>query len=277
MSSQKSELLLQAEQTTEVIRKHTKTEPRTAIILGTGLGGFAKEIETEAVIPYEELPYFPLSTVESHSGKLIFGKVRGKNIVAMQGRFHLYEGYTFQQITYPVRILKLLGVKTLLVSNASGTMNPLFKKGHVMLIDDHINLLGGNPLVGEHDNFFGTRFPDMSEPYSKELIEKVEKIAIENKIPLYKGVYAAMTGPSLETRAEYRMLRIIGADAIGMSTIPEVIVAKQMGMKVLGLSILTDECDPDALKPLDISEIIKTAESAEPYLTKILLNLIPQI
>lgn len=251
----------------DYIRTKTDIEPEIAIILGTGLGGLAKEIDIELEIPYEEIPRFPLSTVESHTGKLLCGTLSGKKVVAMQGRFHYYEGYTMRRITFPVRVMKFLGAEKLIISNACGSLNPYFSKGNIMIIDDHINLLGDNPLIGVNEEELGPRFPDMSQPYSKSLIEIAERKALENNIKLFKGVYAAMSGPSLETRAEYRFLRNAGADVIGMSTIPENIVARHMGMKVLGLSIITDECYPDALKPVGIDEILSTAAKAEPGLS----------
>jgi purine-nucleoside phosphorylase len=218
-----------------------------------------------------------LSTVESHKGKLIFGTIGQKKVVAMQGRFHYYEGYSMQQIVYPVRVMKYLGVETLLVSNACGGMNPLFKRGDVMLMVDHINLLGDNPLIGKNYDELGPRFPDMSEPYSLDLIGLAEEIAIENKVKLQKGVYVAVPGPNLETKAEYRFLRGIGADVVGMSTIPEDIAANHMGMKVLGISIITDECFPDALKPVNVEEIIATAMEAEPKMTLIMKEVIKRL
>jgi len=222
------------------------------------------------VIPYETIPNFPLSTVEEHAGKLIMGTLAGKTVMAMQGRFHFYEGYTMQQIVFPIRVMKFMGVHSLIVSNACGGINPLFPPGTIMAITDHINLLGGNPLIGPNDNRIGPRFPDMSEPYSNDYVELAAKIALANKIPLVKGVYAAMTGPCLETRAEYRMLKTMGADCIGMSTVPEVIAAAHAGLKVLGLSVVTDSCLPDALEQADIKKIIKTANEAEPYLIKLI-------
>lgn len=269
-----SNLLQMINGTLEVIRKKTGKTYEIGIILGTGLGGLVKEIEIEHQIDYAELPHFPLSTVESHHGKLIFGKINGKNVVAMQGRFHYYEGYTMQQITYPVRVMKFLGVKTLLVSNACGGMNPLFRKGDVMLMVDHINLLGDNPLIGKNEDELGPRFPDMSEPYNLGLIEAAEKVALKNQIRVQKGVYVAVPGPNLETKAEYRFLRNTGADVVGMSTIPENIVANHMGMKVLGISIVTDECFPESLKPVDVQEIIATAMEAEPKMTVIMKEVI---
>jgi len=246
------------------------TNPAYGIILGTGLGGLADSIKAQEVIPYEEIPHFPLSTVEEHAGKLIFGILAGKEVMAMQGRFHFYEGYSMQQIVFPVRVMKFLGVKTLIVSNACGGINPLFPPGTIMNITDHINLLPGNPLIGPNDPRVGLRFPDMSEPYSNELIELAAKVALDNKIKLERGVYAAMTGPSLETKAEYRMLKILGADVIGMSTVPEVIAAVHAGIKVLGFSVITDSCLPDALEPADIKKIIAVADKAEPVLVKLI-------
>jgi purine-nucleoside phosphorylase len=261
----------------DLIRTKTQVTPQIGIILGTGLGALAKEIKTETVIPYEEIPHFVRSTVEFHAGKLIFGELGGKKVVAMQGRFHYYEGYTMQQITFPVRVIKMLGANILLISNASGGMNPQFKAGDIMIMTDHINLLGDNPLIGSNDETLGPRFPDMSEPYNKELIELAEQIALEEKIKIQKGVYVAVPGPNLETRAEYRFLRSIGADVVGMSTIPEDIVAVHMDMKVLGLSVITDECFPDALKPANIEEIIKVAGNTEPKLTLLMKKIIEKI
>ena len=269
-----SELIKKINETLEVIRQKTKDDYEVGIILGTGLGGLVKEIKIEHEINYADLPHFPLSTVESHSGKLIFGKINGKNVVAMQGRFHFYEGYNMKQITYPVRVMKFLGVKNLLVSNACGGMNPLYRRGDIMILSDHINLLGDNPLIGKNEDELGPRFPDMSEPYSLELIELAEEAALKNKIKVQKGVYVAVPGPNLETRAEYRFLRNIGADVVGMSTVPENIVAVHMGIKVLGLSIITDECFPDSLKPVEMDEIIQAAMSAEPKMTTIMKEVI---
>jgi purine-nucleoside phosphorylase len=265
------------EETLSVIQKHTKENYPIGIILGTGLGGLVKEINVIHQIEYGDLPHFPLSTVESHHGKLIFGTIADKNILAMQGRFHFYEGYSMQQITYPVRVMKYLGVKTLLVSNACGGMNPQYRKGDIMLMVDHINLLGDNPLIGPNENELGPRFPDMSEPYSLELISLAEKVALENNIKVQKGVYVAVPGPNLETKAEYKFLREIGADVVGMSTIPENIVANHMGMKVLGISIVTDECFPETLKPVNVEEIIATAMAAEPKMTLIMKEVIKKL
>ena len=272
-----SKLISNINETLEVIRKHTNKNYPIGIILGTGLGGLVKDIDVKHQIDYEDLPHFPISTVESHRGKLIFGTINGKNIVAMQGRFHFYEGYSMQQITYPVRVMKFLGVETLLVSNACGGMNPQYRKGDVMIMVDHINMLGDNPLIGKNEDELGPRFPDMSEPYNYEMIELAERIALENQIKVQKGVYVAVPGPNLETRAEYKFLRATGADVVGMSTIPENIVANHMGMKVLGISIVTDECFPDSLKPVNVEEIIATAMQAEPKMTLIMKELIKRL
>lgn len=262
------------QETAAVIRQRSKIQPKIGIILGTGLGALAKEIKTEATIPYSELPHFPLSTVESHAGRLLFGTLSNKQVMVMQGRFHYYEGYSMQQIAFPVRVMKAMGCDTLLVSNACGGMNPLFTAGDIMIMTDHINLLGDNPLIGPNDDELGPRFPDMSEPYSHDLIALAEQVALEEKIRLQKGVYVAVSGPNLETRAEYRFLRAIGADVVGMSTIPEVIVAVHSNMRVLGLSVITDNCFPDALEPVDIAKIIKTAGEAEPKLTLVMKRVI---
>jgi purine-nucleoside phosphorylase len=259
------------------LRTRTQAIPRIGIILGTGLGGLVKEITAETVIDYAEIPHFPVSTVESHHGKLIFGTIGGKSAVAMQGRFHYYEGYTMQQVTFPVRVMKSLGVQTLLISNAAGGLNPQFRKGSLMLITDHINLLGDNPLIGPNDESLGPRFPDMSEPYSRTLMTLADEVALDLKIRMERGVFVAVPGPNLETRAEYRFLRLIGADAVGMSTIPENIVAVHMGMAVMGISIITDECFPDALQPANVAEIIAVARQAEPKLTAIMKGVVERL
>ena len=273
-----STLREQINEATTYLRSQTKWKPEIGIILGTGLGGLVKEIKKECVIDYENIPHFPVSTVESHRGKLIFGTLNGKKVVAMQGRFHFYEGYSMQKVTFPVRVMSAgLGIKTLLISNAAGGMNPLFKRGDIMLITDHINFQGDNPLIGHNDDKLGPRFPDMSEPYSKSLVELAYQVGIDLKIPLQKGVLVAVPGPNLETRAEYRFLRSTGADVVGMSTVPEVIVATHMGMNVLGFSIITDECFPDSLKPALLSEIIEVANTTEPKLTKIMKEVVKRI
>ncbi len=248
-----------------------------AIILGTGLGGLAEEIQVEQVIEYSELPNFPLSTVESHKGRLLCGTLGGKTVVAMQGRFHRYEGYSLQQVTFPVRVLRALGATTLIVSNACGGMHPLWQPGDLMLIADHINLLGDNPLIGPNDETLGPRFPDMSEPYDLELRRFAREAAQAAGVPLREGVYVAVQGPNLETRAEYRFLRGIGADVVGMSTVPEVIVAVHGGMRVLGLSIITDQCLPDALEPASLEQIIGVARRAEPGLSAVVQGVLARL
>ena len=251
------------------IRGRTALEPQVALILGTGLGGLAERIEVEAEIPYGELPGFAVPTVESHAGRLLLGRLGGRPVVAMQGRFHRYEGYSLQQVTYPVRVLRALGARTLIVSNVSGGMNPLWQPGELVLIADHINLLGDNPLIGENWDDLGPRFPDMSEAYDGRLLELAQEVALGQGVRLNRGVYVAVPGPNLETRAEYRMLRLIGADVVGMSTVPEVIVAIHGGMRVLGISIITDSCLPDALEPANVEQIIAVAREAEPKLTRL--------
>ena len=264
-----SELKKHIKEAVKVIRGIDKTKPKIGIILGTGLGGLAEKIKVSSKILYKDIPHFPTSTVETHAGELILGTLSGKPIVALSGRFHYYEGYSMQEVTFPVRVAKALGIKSLIVSNACGGLNPQFSMGDIMVIEDHINFMGDNPLIGENDDSLGPRFPDMCEPYTRKLIEMAESVALKNNISLKKGVYLACTGPNLETRAEYRMMRIMGADVVGMSTVPEVIVAVHCGLKVLGLSIITDLCFPDSLEPVDIERIIATANSAEPKLTKI--------
>jgi purine-nucleoside phosphorylase len=261
----------------EVIRGRSKLRPEVAIVLGTGLGALAGEIELETAIPYGEIPGFPLSTVESHSGRLLLGRLAGRAVVAMQGRFHRYEGYDLGQVTFAVRVLHALGAKTLVVSNACGGMHPLWAPGELMLLSDHINLLGDNPLVGPNDDRLGPRFPDMSAPYDPALRALARAAALELGIVLREGVYVAVPGPNLETRAEYRMLRAMGADVVGMSTVPEVIVAVHQGMRVIGISIITDQCLPDALEPADIGRIIETATRAEPQLTRLVTTVVERL
>jgi len=253
----------------QTIQSKCDVKPEVAIVLGTGLGPLAERIDAQAKIPYEDIPHFPTSSVESHAGELILGTLGGKAVCALSGRFHHYEGYTMQQLTFPVRVAKALGVSTLVVSNACGGMNPQFRAGDLMLITDHINFMGDNPQVGPNDEELGPRFPDMSEPYTRELIVLAEKVALEKGIKLQRGVYLACTGPCLETAAEYRMMRIMGADVVGMSTVPEVIVAVHAGLQVLGLSAITDECFPDALKPAELEEIIAVANNVEPVMSEI--------
>lgn len=270
-------MLNKIKETTIYLQNRIKQAPAAGIIFGTGLAGLSKEMNITAEIPYADIPNFPVSTVESHTGKLLFGTLSGKHIVAMQGRFHYYEGYAMEEVTFPVRVMKALGAQVLIISNAAGSLNPMHKKGNIMILDDYINLLGTTPLVGTYHPAMGPRFPDMSQPYSARLIALVEEIAMKSQIPIKKGVYAAMPGPCLETRAEYRMLKLLGADAIGMSTIPETIVAKQIGLETLALSILTDECYPDALVPVTLEEIISIAAAAEPKLSIIVKELLAAI
>jgi purine-nucleoside phosphorylase len=261
----------------QAVRRRFPRPVDAAIILGTGLGALADEIAVEEAIDYRDLPNFPLSTVESHSGRLLCGTLGGKTVVAMQGRFHRYEGYTLQQVTFPVRVLRALGASTLVVSNACGGMHPLWEAGDLMLIADHLNLLGDNPLIGPNDEALGPRFPDMSEPYDAALRQLAREVAVANGIVLREGVYVAVQGPNLETRAEYRFLRGLGADVVGMSTVPEVIVARHGGMRVLGLSIITDLCLPDALEPASLAQILSVARTAEPKLTAVVQGVIARL
>ncbi len=261
----------------DYIRSKTETVPNVGIVLGTGLGGLAKEIEADAVIPYSEIPGFVSSTVEFHKGRLIIGNLSGQQVVAMQGRLHYYEGFSMQEITFPIRVMKSLGASILVISNAAGGMNSDFRKGDLVIINDHINLLGDNPLIGVNNDELGPRFPDMSKPYSERLAQLAKDVAKKNNIDVREGVYVAVAGPSLETRAEYRFLRMIGADMVGMSTVPENIAAVHMGMDVLGITIISDICLPDSLEPIDINEIIKTCESAEPKLTFLIREVINKI
>jgi purine-nucleoside phosphorylase len=272
-----SDYLKQISEAKSYIENNAEIKPEIGIILGTGLGGLAADIDISTTLSYKDIPHFPVSTVETHEGKLLLGKLAGKSVVAMQGRFHFYEGYSMKQITFPVRVMSTLGVKTLLISNACGGMNPEYRRGDIMIIKDHINLLGDNPLIGPNLDDFGPRFPDMSEPWSQDLIAIAEKIAKDNNIKYQKGVFVAVSGPNLETRAEYSFLHRIGADCVGMSTVPENIVAVHCGMKVLGLSVVTDECFPDTLQPVNIQEIIETANEAEPKLTLIMKNVIEKL
>jgi purine-nucleoside phosphorylase len=266
-----------AEASASAVRERFARRPDAAIVLGTGLGALGREIDVETTIEYRDIPHFPLSTVESHSGRLLCGTLGGRTVVAMQGRFHRYEGYTLQQVTFPVRVLRALGAETLVVSNACGGMHPLWRPGDLMLIADQINLLGESPLVGPNDDRLGPRFPDMSEPYDAALRALAREVAAELRITLREGVYVAVAGPNLETRAEYRMLRALGADVVGMSTVPEVIVARHAGMRVLGLSIITDQCLPDALEPATLERIIAVANGAEPGLTRLVRGVLERL
>jgi purine-nucleoside phosphorylase len=259
------------------IRARTQLRPEVAIVLGTGLGALAREIEVECEVPYADIPGFPLSTVESHPGRLLLGRLAGRAVVAMQGRFHRYEGYDLHQVTFAIRVLHALGAETLIVSNACGGMHPLWGPGDLVLISDHINLLGDNPLIGANEERLGPRFPDMSAPYDPALRELARAAALELGLVLREGVYVAVPGPSLETRAEYRMLRALGADVVGMSTVPEVIVAVHEGMRTIGISIITDQCLPDALEPADIGRIIATANRAEPQLTRLVTAVVERL
>jgi purine-nucleoside phosphorylase len=259
------------------VRARTASVPDVAVILGTGLGRLAEELEAEARIPYADLPGFPPATVESHAGRLLLGRLEGRRVVVMQGRFHAYEGYDLRQVTFPVRVMHALGARTLLVSNVSGGMHPLWDVGDLVLLADHINLLGDNPLVGPNDDAAGPRFPDMSAAYDPALRALARRVALEQGIMLREGVYVAVLGPNLETPAEYRMLRAMGADVVGMSTVPEVIVAVHQGMRVLGLSIITDRCLPDALEPASVERIIAVARDAEPRLTTVVRGVLGRL
>jgi len=271
-------LIKNIEEAVNFLQSQGITSPEVCVILGTGLGnGFVQHIASPVEIPYTSIPHFPLATVESHKGRMIYGDIGGKKVIAMQGRFHYYEGYALQEVTFPVRVMKALGVKTLLISNAAGSLVPACKKGELMLLDDHINLQPENPLRGKNDDNLGPRFPDMSQPYSTELNNRLKAIAVEKKIKLNVGVYACVQGPNLETRAEYRFLQRIGADAVGMSTVPEVIVANHAGLPCCAISVLTDDCDPDNLKPINITEIIAVAKAAEVNLSTLFVELIREL
>ncbi len=267
----------QVQEAADVLRDRLGDDARVGIILGTGLGGLADEIEATASVPYDEIPHFPLSTVESHDGRLIAGTLRGVEVLAMQGRFHLYEGYSAWQVTLPVRVMATLGVETLLISNAAGGMNPLYRRGDLMLTTDHINLQGVNPLTGPNVDDWGPRFPDMSAPYDRALRDVAEAAALDRGVRLQQGVYVAVVGPNLETRAEYRFLRTIGADVVGMSTVPEVIVARHQGLRCLAISVVTDECFPDALEPVSIADVLAAAAQAEPELTALMGDVVASL
>lgn len=270
-------LLEQMKEAADYINSKTQVKPSIGIILGTGLGGLVKEIEVIDEISYQDIPHFPVSTVESHSGKLIFGNLGGKKVVAMQGRFHFYEGYNMQQVTFPVRVMKLLGIERLFVSNASGGVNPDFEVGEIMILNDHINLFPAHPLIGKNIDELGPRFPDMSEPYDHQMIEVAKTIAAENNIKVSVGTYAALTGPTLETPAEYGYVRAIGADAVGMSTIPEVIVARHMEIPCFAISIITDLGVPGKIQKVSLQDVIDVASRQEPKMTLIMRELISKI
>ncbi|MCK5441856.1 MAG: purine-nucleoside phosphorylase [Maribacter sp.] len=267
----------QLQESTDYLKEKGFDNPEIGIVLGTGLGKLVDAIENPITAHYNHIPFFPLATVEFHSGKLMYGTIEGKKTVVMQGRFHLYEGYDFVDVTYPIRVMRKLGIKKLFVSNAAGAINLDFKKGDLMLIEDHINLLGGSPLAFGNVADFGDRFVDMNEPYDVNMREKIEAIAERENITLQKGVYASVIGPQLETKAEYRMLKIIGADAVGMSTVPEVIIANHLRLPIVAVSVLTDECDPDNLKPVDIQDIIKVAGETEPKMIRLFRELLKSL
>lgn len=267
-------MLEKINETYNFIKSKIDFEPEYGIILGTGLGALVNEIDVKHIVDYSDIPNFPVSTVESHKGRLVFGYLGNKKVVAMQGRFHYYEGYSFQEITFPVRVMKFLGIKALFVSNACGSVNPIMKTGDIMIINDHINLLGGNPLSGKNIDELGPRFPDMAEPYSKDLIDKALSIAAELNIPVHTGVYASVQGPNLETKAEYKYLQIIGADVVGMSTIPEVLVARHMSIPCFAISVITDEGFHDELEAVTLEDVISAANKAEPKMTIIFKHLI---
>lgn len=270
-------MLTQFKESAEYIKSRTNVQPTIGIILGTGLGGLVKEIEIIDEINYADIPHFPLSTVQSHSGKLIFGNLGGKTVVAMQGRFHFYEGYDMKQVTFPVRVMKFLGIERLFVSNASGGVNPAFEVGEIMIQNDHINLFPAHPLIGKNFDDLGPRFPDMSEPYDHKMIEMAKTIAAENSIRVAVGTYAGLTGPTLETPAEYSYVRAIGADAVGMSTVPEVIVARHMGIPCFAISIITDLGVPGKIKEVSLQDVIDVANRQEPKMTLIMRELITRI
>lgn len=267
----------QRREAVEYLKQHTRLRPDYLIVLGTGLGPLADDIKADTVIPYADIPHFADAAINEHAGKLIFGTLGNKQVAAMQGRFHFYEGYTMQQVVFPVRVLKELSAQTLLVSNACGGMNPNFSRGDIMLITDHINFMGCNPLVGPNDEELGPRFPDMSEPYTERLLEFAETVALEEGIKLHLGVYMGVSGPTLETKAEYRFMRLLGADAVGMSTVPEVIAAVHMGMDVLGISAVTDECFPDALEPVYLEDVIEAAGIAAPKIAHLFNSILKKL
>lgn len=268
------ELYEQIEEAVAAIRAEWDDQPHAGIILGTGLGSLVENIQVEATIDYEDIPNLPHSTTLSHAGRLVCGRLNGLSVMAMEGRFHMYEGYPLKQITLPIRVMKKMGAELLVVSSACGGMNPFYKCGDIMVIEDHINLMGDNPLIGINDDRLGPRFPDMCEPYDLGLVERAMEIARKENVVAHKGVLVSVSGPNLETRAEYRFLRAIGADAVGMSTVPEVIVAAHCGLRVVGFSIITDMCLPDALEPVDVDRIIATANTAEPNLRKLVMGVL---
>ncbi len=271
------DLKAKIKESVEFINQKSNIKPKIAIILGTGLGRLVEDIKEKEIIPYSDIPNFPISTVQGHGGNLVLGKLENKEVVAMQGRFHYYEGYNLKEVTFPVRVMKKLGADVIIISNAAGGMNRFFKRGDLMLITDHINLFGNNPLIGPNDEELGLRFPDMSEAYDRKLVELTLKVALKEKIKLHQGIYVGLTGPTLETPAEYRFLIKIGADAVGMSTVPEVIVANHMGMKVLGISCITDLAINGVIVKTGLEEILKAASNAEPIMTKLVKKVIQKI
>lgn len=277
MSQSELSLYDQIQAAAQAISRIVAAPPRAAVVLGTGLGGLARQIKDLKEIPYHSIPHFPVSTVKSHAGRVVYGTLGGTPVLAFDGRFHYYEGWSFEQITLPVRVAKALGAQALFLSGAVGGMNPQHDKGDLVLVEDHINLLPGNPLIGPNDERLGPRFPDMCEPYDKKLLKRAAEIALEEGIRAHKGVYVAVAGPNLETRAEYRFLRAVGADVVGMSTVPEVIVAVHTGLKVFAATIVTDRCLPDALEPAKLEDIIAVANAAEPKLTKVVSRLIGEL
>ena len=268
---------IQRAEAVSFIKERLPINPEYLLILGTGLGELAEKMTIELELPYKDIPHFPVSTVESHTGKLLMGYLGGKRVMAMQGRFHYYEGYSMNQIVFPIRVAKMLGIQTLLVSNACGGLNPNFQRGDIMLINDHINFLGDNPLIGPNDPDLGLRFPDMSQPYTKHLMVTANQVALDAGIKIHQGVYLAVSGPMLETKAEYRYMRQLGADVVGMSTVPEVIAAVHMGMKVLGISVITDECFPDSLEPVSLDDVLNAAAMAKPQLTRIVVGTLERL
>ena len=268
---------IQRAEAVSFIKERLPINPEYLLILGTGLGELAEKMTIETELPYKDIPHFPVSTVESHTGKLLMGYLGGKRVMAMQGRFHYYEGYSMNQIVFPIRVAKMLEIQTLLVSNACGGLNPNFQRGDIMLINDHINFLGDNPLIGPNDPDLGPRFPDMSQPYTKHLLVTANQVALDAGIKIHQGVYLAVSGPMLETKAEYRYMRQLGADVVGMSTVPEVIAAVHMGMKVLGISVITDECFPDSLEPVSLDDVLNAAAMAKPQLTRIVVGMLERL
>lgn len=270
-------MLKKIKETIEYLERRISVQPEIGIILGTGLGGLVKEIEITQTIPYEFIPNFPVSTVDGHHGQLIFGTMGGRNIVAMQGRFHYYEGYTMQELTFPIRVMRFLGISLLILSNASGGLNPDFEVGDIMIIDDHINLMKDNPLIGQNETEIGTRFPDMSKAYDPELIERALQIGKKEQIPLKRGVYVAVSGPTYETPAEYRYIRVIGGDAVGMSTVPEVIAARHMGLRCFAVSIISDLGVPGKIVEISHKHVIDAASAAEPNMTHLLREMLRSV